>query len=235
MSAKIRNEVKNLKTVKKVFVLVLTLALLLSTSVAMVFADDDLDFSQWNSHSAYPTDVINTPLFGPVQALVDNKVLTGYPDGTFKPDNLITRAEVAVALTKLTNRTSQHSTAENLYIFSDLADYGWAKGYINIMAQVGIVRGVTDTKFEPGRNISYAELITMLIRTKAGAESVVEGYGVWPENYINYAGMYNILGDVKVTDWYAAATRGDAAKLLYRIMPKDDPDSYETNHAPNER
>jgi hypothetical protein len=60
----------------------------------------------------------------------------------------------------------------------------------------------------------------MLIRTKSGAASELEAYGTWPDNYIQYAQMYGMLGDVVVTDWSAPATRGDTAKLIYRVMPK---------------
>ena len=71
------------------------------------------------------------------------------------------------------------------------------------------------------KNITYAELITILVRTNAGAASELESYGTWPSNYIQYVQLYNMLGDVSVTDWNAPATRGDTAKLIYRFMPKN--------------
>lgn len=208
-----------MKITKKVLVLMVTLALTLTSATAVAFAD--VDYSQWNSQAAYPSDVINTPLFTSVKFLIDEKVFTGYSDGTFKPENRITRAEVAVALTKMTNRTSSLAAMETVDKFNDLAGYGWAKGYINTMADAGIIKGMSGTSFAPAKNISYAELITMLIRTKGGAASEIEGYGTWPNNYIQYAQTYNLLGDVVITDWNAAATRGDTAKLMYRMMPKN--------------
>lgn len=207
-----------MKRVKKALVLILAVILAVTSATVIAFAE--IDYSQWNSQSAYPQDVVNTPLFTPVKALLDKEIFTGYPDGTFKPENNITRAEVAVALTKMTNRTNALDAAANNNKFSDLAGYDWAKAYINVMSDVGIVKGITATTFEPGKNISYAELITMLIRTKGGAASELEAYGVWPDNYIQYAQMYNMLGDVIVTDWSAPASRGDTAKLIYRVMPK---------------
>jgi len=180
----------------------------------------DVDYSQWNSQSAYPQDVVGTPLFSAVKFLIDKKVLTGYSDGTFKPENPITRAEVAVAITKMTNRTNSLDEMAKKNIFSDLTGYGWAKGYINAMVDSGVIKGITPTNFAPAKNISYAELITMLIRTRSGAASELEAYGSWPDNYIQYALTYNMLGDVTVTDWDAPATRGDTAKLMYRMMPK---------------
>lgn len=194
--------------------------MVLAVASATVIAFAEIDYSEWDSQSSYPQDVINTPLFTPVKALIDKKIFTGYEDGTFRPENNITRAEVAVALTKMTNRTNALEAAANNNKFSDLSGYNWAKAYINVMSDAGIVKGITDTTFEPGKNISYAELITMLVRTKGGTATELESYGKWPDVYIQFAQTYGMLGDVVITDWNAPATRGDTAKLIYRIMPK---------------
>lgn len=203
---------------KKALAFVLTLALSLTSITGIAFAE--INYNQWNSQSAYPPDVINTQWFASVKFLMDKKIITGYPDGTFKPNNLISRAEIAVAVTKMTNNTSNLEAMANKNKFNDLAGYEWAKGYINALVNVNIVKGMTDTTFAPGKNISYAELVTMLIRTRSSAASELEAMGDWPNNYIQYAQMYGIIGDVVITDWNAPATRGDVAKLMYRIMPK---------------
>lgn len=210
--------VENLKKRIRIFTLIVTLVLTVASATVVAFAE--IDYNQWNSKSTYPQDVINTPLFTPVKALIDKKIFTGYEDGTFRPEKYINRAEIAVALTKLTNRLNELDAAANISKFSDLAGYDWAKAYINVMSNAGIVKGTSATTFDPGKEISYAELITMLIRTKSGAASELEAYGTWPNNYIQYAQMYNMLGDVAITDWNAPATRGDVAKLIYRNMPK---------------
>jgi hypothetical protein len=209
--------VEILKKIRKILIITVTLVLTLASVTGAVFAD--IDYSQWNSMSAYPSDVVGTQLFPAVKALIDKKVLSGYPDGTFKAQNNITRAEIAVALTKMTNNTSGLDAMAKKNVFNDLAGYDWAKGYINAAANVGYIKGITASSFAPGKNISYAELITMIIRTKASA-SELDAYGSWPNNYILYAQTYNMLGDVSVVNWNASATRGDAAKLLYRNMPK---------------
>ena len=190
---------------KKIITLIMAAAVVFSSS-AVVFAD-----------TIYPSDTFNTPLQAPVNFLIDKKILTGYPDGTFKPDNTITRAEIAVAVAKMTNRTGDLEAMAKKNTFADLSGYDWAKGYIN----AGILKGKTATSFSPASNITYAELITILVRTSQGAASELEGYGTWPDNYIQYVQMYNMLGDVSITDWNAAATRGDTAKLIYRFTPKN--------------
>jgi len=207
-----------LKRKNKAFILIVTLVLTLASVTGVAFAD--IDYSQWNSQSSYPQDVVGTPLFSPVKALIDKKILSGYPGRTLKRLNQNTRATVSVAITTMTERTGELDKRAKKNIFTDLSGYDLAKRHINAMADAGIIKGITATTFEPAKNISYAELITMLIRTKSGAASELELYGTWPNNYIQYAQMYNMLGDVTVLDWNAPATRGDTAKLIYRIMPK---------------
>lgn len=200
-----------MKISSKIAAVALTLALLLG-SVTTAFA---------NPLPSYPSDVMNTPLLVPVKYLMDRKVLSGYPDGTFKPENPITRAEIAVAIAKMTNRTGDLEAMAKKELFTDLAGYGWAAGHINALVDVGILKGKTATTYAPGSNISYAELITILVRTNSSAASELEAQGNWPNNYIQYVQLYNLLGDVTVADWNASATRGDTAKLMYRFIPKN--------------
>lgn len=208
---------------KRIMALVLTAVLTIVSASCIAFADG-IDYSQWDSQADYPQDVVGTPLFTSVKYLIDHKILTGYPDGTFKPANTITKAEVAVAIAKATNRTSDLNAMAKKDTFKDLSGYDWAKGYINALADAGIIKGVSSTAYVPGKNISYAELVTILVRMNKSAASVVESSGTWPTNYIQYVEMYNYLGDVTVTDWNASATRGDTAKLIYRFLPKDTND-----------
>jgi hypothetical protein len=205
---------------KRMAALILAVAFTVISASSVAFASD-IDYSQWSSNAGYPSDVVNTPLLTSVKYLIDHKILTGYSDGTFKPENNITKAEIAVAIAKATNRTANLEEMENKNTFQDLAGYGWAKGYINALFEADIIKGQSSTTFAPAKNISYAELVTILVRMNASAASVVESSGTWPNNYIQYVQMYNYLGDVTVTDWNAPANRGDAAKLIYRFLPKD--------------
>ncbi len=206
-----------MKRKNKALILIVTLILALSSVTGVAFAD--VDYSQWDTMANYPSDVSATsPLFPAVKYLIDKKVLTGYSDGTFKPEGYITRAEIAVAVTKMTNRTGELAEMELKEGFGDLAGYGWAKGYINILVNANVIKGTTSTTYAPGKNISYAELITILIRTKGSAASELDNAGTWPNNYILYAQTYNLLGDIVVSDWNTPATRGDVAKLIYRMM-----------------
>ena len=84
-------------------------------------------------------------------------IVDGYPDGTFRPDAPITRAEMSkiislfAALDKKTDR------------FSDIAGH-WAEKYIKLAAGNGWIEGYPDGTFLPQRNITRAETATMINR-----------------------------------------------------------------------
>ena len=209
----------NSRKSRRSLILILALILTLTSTTALAFAQ--IDYTQWDSNGAYPNDVVNTSYFTSVKYLMDKKVLTGYPeDNTFRVENPMTRAEFATAIVKLKNRTSELTANSQLSLFNDLAGYDWAKAYINTASQIGYIKGTGAGTFSPAKNISYAEVITILIRSQGGAASEIESYGKWPDNYIRYATMYNMLGDVTVKDWKAPAARGDVAKLMYRFTAK---------------
>lgn len=93
-----------------------------------------------------------------ITTLVDEGIIGGYPDGTFKPENPVTRAEFA----KMVARAfAIRPTGEPR--FGDIRN-DWAKGYITALAESGIASGYPDGTFKPERHITRAEMATMLVR-----------------------------------------------------------------------
>lgn len=93
-----------------------------------------------------------------ITALVDEGIIGGYPDGTFRPENPVTRAEFA----KMVARAfAIRPTGEPR--FRDIRN-NWAKAYITALSESGIVSGYPDGTFKPERHITRAEMATMLVR-----------------------------------------------------------------------
>ena len=90
---------------------------------------------------------------GSVKYLTDGKVLTGYPDGTFRPNAPITRAEFATIVARL---KALNGGGEDK--FYDLGGH-WAKARINAVASEGIVNGYPDGTFKPNKDITRAEAV----------------------------------------------------------------------------
>ncbi|MCL2165203.1 MAG: S-layer homology domain-containing protein [Oscillospiraceae bacterium] len=172
------------------------------------------DYSYWNSSSPYPADTMNTKYHSSVKALIDAGVVTGDTDGLFHPEKPITRAEFAAIAARATHQQNMDSSEG---YFTDLVGYGWAAPYINRCYEQNWIRGVGGTLFAPGKDVTYAEAMTILIRIQRGGQRE-ELVGKWPDVYIEYADMYNLTGGVEIFDWNAPAQKGDIAILTNRLI-----------------
>jgi hypothetical protein len=84
-------------------------------------------------------------------------IIKGYEDGTFKPNNQITRAEFAA----IASRFAQLSKTDNA-VFSDVPATYWAYQEINSAYAKGWVNGYEDGTFRPGKNITRAEVAKLV-------------------------------------------------------------------------
>ena len=84
-------------------------------------------------------------------------IVDGYPDGTFRPDAPITRAEMSKIISLFAKLD------KNADRFSDIAGH-WAEKYIKLAAGNGWIEGYPDGTFLPQRNITRAETATMINR-----------------------------------------------------------------------
>ncbi|MGI6551904.1 MAG: S-layer homology domain-containing protein [Bacillota bacterium] len=93
-----------------------------------------------------------------IKELVARGVISGYPDGSFRPDAKITRAEFVTMLVK-SFRLEGGGDGK----FADIANH-WAKDYITAAAARKIVGGYADNTFRPDELISREEMAAMLVR-----------------------------------------------------------------------
>lgn len=91
--------------------------------------------------------------------------INGYTDGTIGTGKTISRQEAAVII----NRLLKLEAAETRALFSDSKDIAaWALGSVNAVTSAGIMKGYSeDNSFKPGRDITRAEAVVALTRTKA--------------------------------------------------------------------
>ncbi|GGH77852.1 hypothetical protein GCM10007362_22230 [Saccharibacillus endophyticus] len=97
---------------------------------------------------------------GPAAAL---GIMTGYGDGTFKPNASITRGELAAALAKLLPQSGLDANIQAAG-FSDLAASHWAAAPAAELQAAGVVTGYADGSFKPEQNVTRAEAVTMINR-----------------------------------------------------------------------
>jgi len=194
-----------MKNFKKVLALALVFVLSLSLFASAAGFTDANDI-----HEDYQDDV---------NMLVELGVLGGYPDGTFRPEDKITRAEFAkmAYVLKYGSDDNGNLFAGQASSFTDVEGNGnvtWAKGYINYCENQGIVSGVGNNKFNPNGNVTVAEASKMLL-VILGCNADKEGFkgANWASNTVAKAMELGLFRGWQ-GDPTAAASRQLVAKLM---------------------
>jgi hypothetical protein len=139
-------------TIGSAFIKVAVIALLVVSTAASSVASFHVEAA------TKPTDVGDCWAEEAILALVDEGIIAGYPDGTFKPENPVTRAEFSKMVARaFAVRAAGEPT------FSDIKD-NWAKAYIAALTEAGVVSGFPDGTFRPSKDITRAEMTEILIR-----------------------------------------------------------------------
>lgn len=155
-----------------------------------------------------------------ITALVDQGIINGYEDGTFKPDNTITRAEFSKLLAVSSAPTGYvfSATTTNFPDIADMnAEHGWAVPYISYAVSTKAINGYTDGTFQAGNPVTYGEAIKMIVCTLGYGPVVDTSLTPWYQGYLNIANQIGLtknaaaLGD-------APANRGIVAHLIYNML-----------------
>ena len=194
---------------KKLLAMVLALVMTLSLAV---------------SASAVKADEkINEDYAEAVAVLNGMGVFKGYEDGSFKPENNITRAEVATIIYRIYTGDVAKNDKSGLYAsynkFTDMAGAGWAAGYIGYCSNAELVKGYPNGTFQPSGNITGYEVLAMILRA-VGYDKNGEFTGAdWALNVAKYAEQLHILDNVaKTTNLGAPASRELVAEILFRAI-----------------
>ena len=177
-----------MKNLKKVLALVLACATLFTMS-SFAFSDVAEDASYLEA----------------VTMLSKLGIINGYEDGTFLPDNTITRAEAAKVLVCALNAEDSAKGMADQELFTDVPKTHWAAGYVNYAANFGIIAGRGNGIFDPESPVSYEEIVKMVV-AMLGYTPVANIKGGYPTGYLYVANSV-----AKITKC-ATGTTGDAAK-----------------------
>ncbi|SDO55133.1 C40 family peptidase [Halobacillus aidingensis] len=98
--------------------------------------------------------------YGYINAAVNAGLVTGYGNGTFKPDEAITRSEIAAII----NRAFEFSNKSSSYRFKDMNSSHWAYDDVYALASNSITSGYNDNTFRPNQEATRAEFSAFLYR-----------------------------------------------------------------------
>ncbi|MDD6542759.1 MAG: S-layer homology domain-containing protein, partial [Clostridiales bacterium] len=150
--------------------------------------------------------------------------IKGYPNGSFKPTDTITRAEAATIFYRLLTDATRKAYATSYNTFKDVPATAWYNTAVSTMAKLGIVNGGADGYFRPNDPITRAEIAAMIARCDGayytGTSTVFsDTYGHWAAGYIDRAyelGWINGYGTTYAPDRYIS--RAETVAVLNRVL-----------------
>ncbi|OAB34019.1 cadherin-like beta sandwich domain-containing protein [Paenibacillus glacialis] len=160
-----------------------------------------------------------------IKQAVNSGIVKGYANGTFKPNNTVTRAEFAVML--MNALKPQGNGAE--LTFTDKAEIGtWAQKAVAQGVQVGIINGYSNGTFGPNAEVTRAEMAVMIaialgqsVGTNASTgfadDKDIPAWAKGSIAYVKQAGIVNGKGDNRFVP-QDSATRAEAVTVLLNML-----------------
>lgn len=124
-----------------------------------------------------------------VEALYKRGIMNGYPDGSFRGGNSITRAELAKTIVEAFGIATGGTNS-----FSDVSDTSWYAAYVAGAAGAGVITGMDDGTFAPDREVSRQDAVLMLYRAMSIGRKLPIGYTFFND-------------DLEISDYASGAIR----------------------------
>ena len=177
-----------MRNLKRALSLALASVMLLGTMVVGSSAKGLDDFSD-------NAEIVNKDAVAVTSAI---GLFDGYEDGSFGPENVVTRAEMAVIIsTMLYGAGVNVNQFAETNVFTDVP--AWAQGYVNLCSSLGIVAGVGDGKFDPNATVTTAQAVLMLCRALGYFQSAGDFGSNWMLAATAKGTALGLYGDLKLT------------------------------------
>ena len=162
-----------------------------------------------------------------ISALAKYEVITGFEDGTFRPDALVTKEQfVKMVVEAFGIRSDKTNTA-----FTDVKEGHWAAPYIAIAVDKGIINGKSEAQFGIGENLSRQNAAVIVSRvadiagyslavgtgTSFSDKGEIAAYALEGVTRLSNAGIINGMGDGTFNP-NGTLTRAQVAKILYMMI-----------------
>lgn len=155
---------------------------------------------------------------------VHKAYISGYPDGTFKPANSISRAEMASLLSRVYDGELKENTSPTSYV--DILAGHWAITSIEKAQLTGLMRGYSDHTFGPNKSITRAEMAAIVSRwlklEGTGSSSAKDIQGHWAEQAIKLVDQADIMNGMPDGTFQPnkPLSRAEAVTIVNRILKR---------------
>lgn len=176
-----------------------------STIFYRLYEEEFPEFKQRMSNDTFSDVNAQSWFYKEVETLYNVGIIDGYDDGTFRPNDPVTRAEFATLAAKWSNLKYVDKAA-----FSDVPAGHWAYSYVNAAADVGWITGYDDGTYEPDREITRSETVSFIngvvnraITVKELTDlKVVNPYNDLVESYWAYTELIEASVDHSAGSWH---------------------------------
>lgn len=173
------------------------------------------------------TDVIDKHwAFEGIEKLTKAGIVKGYPDGTFKPDGYITRAE----LVKIANLVFSYTQKQENTVFTDINNDDWFYDHVLIAQKAGYIIGYPDGTFKPNGLITRQELCKVLDSINSFVElpfdkTPVDEISSWAAVYVKKVISNRIMTPDSDNKFRATekATRAEVCDALAKFIVEEEP------------
>ena len=180
-------------------------------------------FTMMATAGAAYTDQADIQATEAVDTLTALSVMAGDPDGSFRPNDTITRAEACRMIYTIRSGGNDDASAYAgmQTTFTDVPNDAWYAGYVKHCQSVGIVSGKSSTIFDPNANVTGVELALMCLRVMGYDPAKANiGGSTWSTTTIGLATEAGLLEDFNATVTNDCP-RQYAAQLMYNMLNAD--------------
>jgi len=191
---------------------------LLSAAISPALAEDS------DLQSANLKDIGGHEYEQMIEFLNEEEIVAGYPDGTFKPEQVVSRAE---ALKFILESVGAQVKGVTSISFSDVKSDDWFAAYVMTAALDNIVKGYSNGTFKPGSTVNKTEFLKMLLLAmKVDINPLVAAApyndvlpSEWYAPYVNFAKEKNLIAVIGAQFGPSEdMERKDVAEIIYRVM-----------------
>lgn len=201
---------------KKIFIIVNFLLVVMALNLEFVQAEEFplKDVSGYRYETA-------------VRDLYEKKIIRGYSDSTFVPENAINRAEFVKILIQATQTNFNINNQNNLKnCFTDVKENLWYVPYICYAKEKKIISGYPDGTFKPSHTLNLAEALKMIVNV-FGLQAKKEGEN-WFDKYVYAMGDEKYI-PVTFTTPGQTVKRGEMVEMIWRVLEKKQDQAFVTS------
>jgi hypothetical protein len=173
---------------------------------------------RWTDETDIFHDVsIDAPQATAIAYAKEHAIISGYPDGTFRPHNPINRAEFTKIIVNAALGSGAVAPSPSAPCFTDVPGSTWFAPFVCTAKTQGIIGGYPDGTFQPANDVNAAEAAKIVVEAFNLPVSTAAAQSIWYQPYWDALTAAGALPE-SVADPAQRLTRGEMAAMVYGVM-----------------